>query len=238
MPRRYRVPVAGTIVAMGGLPWEDAESCRLLEDYILGLTGRERPRVLFVPTAVADDAEKTLWAYLQLGDRAQVSHVSFFPWPPPDLRELLLRQDVIYVSGGNTANALAIWRTHGFDQILREAWEAGVVLTGWSAGMLCWFEAAVTDSFGPELQGMRDGLGFLPGSACPHYDGEAERRPVYTKLVADGFPPGLAADDCVALRFDGTELAEVVTACPGAGAYRVSPEGEEPIEARPLFSGP
>jgi dipeptidase E len=230
--------VAGTIVAMGGLPWEDAKRCRLLEEYVLGLSGKERPRVLFVPTAVADDADRTLWAYSELGDRAQVSHLSFFPWPPPDLRELALQQDVIFVSGGNTANALAIWRTHGFDEILREAWEAGIVLTGWSAGMLCWFEAAVTDSFGPELQGMRDGLGFLPGSACPHYDGEAERRPVYTKLVAAGFPPGLAADDCVALRFDGTELAEVVTARPGAGAYRVSKKGEEPLEARPLFSGP
>jgi dipeptidase E len=238
MPRRYRVPVAGTIVAMGGLPWEDEMRRRLLEDYVFGLTGKERPRVLFVPTAVADASDLTLWGYSALGDRAQVSHVSFFPWPPPDLRKVALEQDVIFVSGGNTANALAIWRTHGFDQILREAWEAGVVLTGWSAGMLCWFEAAVTDSFGPELQGMRDGLGFLPGSACPHYDGEAERRPVYTKLVAEGFPPGLAADDCVALRFDGIELAEVVTARPGAGAYRVSPEGEEPIEARPLFSGP
>jgi dipeptidase E len=238
MPRRYRVPVAGTIVAMGGLPFEDAERRRLLEDYVLGLTGKERPRVLFVPTAVADNADNTLWAYSQLGDRAQVSHVSFFPWPPPDLRELALEQDVIFVSGGNTANALAIWRTHGFDEILREAWEAGVVLTGWSAGMICWFEAAVTDSFGRQLEGMRDGLGFLPGSACPHYDGESERRPVYTKLVAEGFPPGLAADDCVALRFDGTKLAEVVTACPGARAYRVSPEGEEPIEARPLFSEP
>ena len=194
--------------------------------------------MLFVPTAVADDAENTLWAYSQLGDRAQVSHVSFFPWPPPELRRLALEQDVIFVSGGNTANALAIWRTHGFDEILREAWEAGVVLTGWSAGMICWFEAAVTDSFGPQLQGMRDGLGFLPGSACPHYDGEDQRRPVYTTLVADGFPPGLAADDCVALRFDGTELAETVSASPGARAYRVSPEGEEPIEARPLFSGP
>ena len=223
---------------MGGLPWEDEVRRRLLEDYVFGLTGKERPRVLFVPTAVADAPDLTLWGYSALGDRARVSHVSFFPWPPPDLRKVALEQDVIFVSGGNTANALAIWRTHGFDQILREAWEAGVVLTGWSAGMLCWFEAAVTDSFGPELQGMRDGLGFLPGSACPHYDGEAERRPVYTKLVAEGFPPGLAADDCVALRFDGTELAEVVTARPGAGAYRVSAEGEKPIEARPLFSGP
>ena len=223
---------------MGGLPFEDAERRRLLEDYVLGLTGKERPRVLFVPTAVAENADNTLWAYSALGDRAQVSHVSFFPWPPADLRELALAQDVIFVSGGNTANALAIWRAHGFDEILREAWEAGVVLAGWSAGIICWFEASVTDSFGPELEGMRDGLGFLPGSACPHYDGESKRRPVYTKLVAEGFPPGLAADDCVALRFDGTTLAEVVTARPGAGAYRVSPEGEEPIEARPLFNGP
>ena len=153
------------------------------------------------------------------------------------MRELALGQDAIYVTGGNTANALAIWRVHGFDSILREAWEAGVVLAGWSAGMICWFEAGVTDSFGPQLEGMRDGLGFVPGSACPHYDGEGERRPVYTRLVAEeGFPPGLAADDCVALRFDGTELAEVVSSRAGSRAYRVTPEGEEPLEAR-LLSG-
>jgi dipeptidase E len=237
MERRYRVPVAGTIVAMGGLSSVDAER-RLLEDYFLALAGSERPRLLFVPTAVADAADSTVWACAQLGDRAQVSHVSFFPWPPSSLRELALEQDVIFVSGGNTANALAIWRAHGFDEILREAWEAGVVLAGWSAGMICWFEAGVTDSFGPQLEGMRDGLGFLPGSACPHYDAEDQRRPVYTKLVAAGFPPGLAVDDCVALRFDGAELAEAVTARPGAGAYRVLPEGEEAIEARALFSGP
>jgi dipeptidase E len=234
MSRRYRVPVSGTIVAMGGLPWQDEERRRLLEDYFVGLTGKERPRLLFVPTAVADNPELTLWSYSALGDRAQVSHVSFFPWPPPDLRKLALEQDVIFVSGGNTANALAIWRAHGFDEVLHEAWEAGVVLAGWSAGMICWFEAGVTDSFGPQLEGMRDGLGFLPGSACPHYDGEAERRPVYTRLVADGFLPGLAADDCVALRFDGTDLAEVVTARAGARAYRVTAGGEEPIEPRLL----
>lgn len=214
---------------MGGLSWEDDERLPL-EDYWLSLAGRERPRVLFVPTAAADDAESTLTIYSQLSARAEVSHLPFFPWPPPDLRELALSQDVIYVSGGNTANALAIWRVHGFDAILREAWEAGIVLTGWSAGMICWFEAGVTDSFGPQLDGMRDGLGFLPGSACPHYDGEAERRPVYQRLVREGFPPGLAADDCVALRFDGTELAEVVSSRAGSGAYRVSAEGEEPIQ--------
>src|SRR6185369_2033303 len=110
----------------------------------------------------------------------------------------------------------------------------GIVLAGWSAGMLCWFEAGVTDSFGPQLEGMRDGLGFLPGSACPHYDGEGERRPVYTRLIREGFPPGVAADDCVALRFDGTGLAETVTSRAGSRAYRVSAEGEEPIDARLL----
>jgi dipeptidase E len=236
MRRRYRsvtVSGTGTIVAIGGLSWVDEER-RKLEDYFLGLAGGARPRVLFVPTAVGDAAAATLRAYEQLGDRAQVSHVSFFPWPPPGLRELVLAQDVIYVSGGSTANALAIWRAHGFDRILREAWEAGIVLTGWSAGMICWFEAGVTDSFRPELDGMRDGLGFLPGSACPHYDGEERRRPVYTKLVAEGFPPGLAAEDCVALRFDGTELVEVVTARPGSRAYRVTAEGEEPLDPRLL----
>ena len=221
--------MAGTIVAMGGISWEDAER-RPLEDYLLGLTGAERPRVLVVPTAVADDAEPTLHLVTQLSDRAVVSHLPFFPWPPSDLRELALGHDAIYVSGGNTANALAIWRVHGFDAILREAWQAGVVLAGWSAGMICWFEAGVTDSFGPQLEGMRDGLGFLPGSACPHYDGEGERRPVYTRLVGGGFPPGLAADDCVALRFDGTELAEVVSSRAGSRAYRVTAAGEEPID--------
>jgi len=227
--------MAGTIVAMGGISWEDEERLPL-EDYWLGLTAAERPRVLVVPTAVAEKAEMTLAIAEQLSRRAVVSRLSFFPWPPSDLRELALAQDAIYVTGGNTANALAIWRVHGFDAILREAWEAGVVLAGWSAGMICWFEAGVTDSFGPQLEGMRDGLGFLPGSACPHYDGEGERRPVYTRLVGEGFPAGLAADDCVALRFDGTDLAEVVSSRAGSRGYRVTPEGEEPLEAR-LLSG-
>ena len=227
--------MAGTIVAMGGISWEDEERLPL-EDYWLGLTAAERARVLVVPTAVAEKAEMTLAIAEQLSRRAVVSQLSFFPWPPSDLRELALRHDAIYVTGGNTANALAIWRVHGFDAILREAWEAGVVLAGWSAGMICWFEAGVTDSFGPQLEGMRDGLGFLPGSACPHYDGEGERRPVYSRLVGEGFPAGLAADDCVALRFDGTDLAEVVSSRAGSRAYRVTPEGEEPLEAR-LLSG-
>ena len=222
----------GTIVAMGGLSWDDAER-RRLEDYWLGLTGAERPRVLVVPTAVGEDPGTTLTQFAQLADRAEVAYLPFFPWPPGDLRELAQRQHAIYVTGGNTANALAIWRVHGFDAILREAWQAGVVLTGWSAGMICWFEAAVTDSFGPQLEGM-ECLGFLSGSACPHYDGEERRRPVYRQLVAEGLRPGVAADDDVALRYVGTELREVVTSREGAAAYRVEPAGERALETTVL----
>jgi dipeptidase E len=221
------------IVGLGGAGSTDAETRRLVA-YVVGLSGKPAPKVCFVPTAVGDDDSSVLRFYGHLPDEARASYLPFFPWPPADLRRFALEQDVIFVSGGNTANMLAIWRVHGFDQILREAWEAGVVLTGWSAGMICWFEAGVTDSFGPELDGMRDGLGFLGGSACPHYDGEELRRPVYTRLVAEGFPPGVAADDGVGLHYVGTELAEVASVREGATGYRVGPEGETPLEARLL----
>ena len=213
------------IVAMGGVPDE-----RML-DYVLGLArGR---RLLYVATASNDDPARTVAWYEATHGRAEMTHLSFFPWPPGNLRELTLAHDVVFVTGGNTANALAIWGVHGFDEILREAWQTGVLLAGWSAGMICWFERAVTDSFGPELAPL-DCLGFLPGSACPHYDGEERRRPVYQRLVADGFPAGIAADDDVGAHFVGAELHEVVTSRAGATAYRVTAAGEERLDARLL----
>jgi dipeptidase E len=216
-----------TIVAIGG--FVDADP---LFDYVLGLArGR---RVLYVPTASMENSDATLTWYARAARHgAALTHLHFAPWPPSDLRERALDHDVVLVPGGNTANMLGVWRVHGFDAIVREAWESGVVLAGWSAGAICWFEAGVTDSFGPQLAGM-DCLGFLPGSACPHYDGEERRRPRYAELLRDGFPPGFAIDDDAAARFDGTDLAEVVTARPGATAYRVSAGGEEPLEARLL----
>jgi peptidase E len=221
------------IVGLGGACSTEEETRRLLA-YVVGLSGSSSPRVCVVPTAAADDEELALQLCGLFPDGARMSTLPFFPWPPEDHRGLALDQDVIFVAGGNTANMLAIWRVHGFDRILREAWEAGIVLTGWSAGMICWFEAGVTDSYGPQLAGMRDGLGFLPGSACPHYDGEERRRPVYRELVADGFSAGYAADDCAGLHFAGTELAEVVSASPAAQAYRVDTSGEAPLPARSL----
>ena len=224
----------GHIVGLGGSAGPDAAATRRLIAHAVGAGGAGAPKVAVVPTAVGDDAASVLRMYDLLPDGAVPSWVPFFPWPPEGLRELMLAQDAIFVCGGNTANMLAIWRVHGFDRILREAWAAGVVLAGWSAGMICWFEAGVTDSYGPQLEGMRDGLGLLPGSACPHYDGEERRRPVYTELVASGFPAGVAADDGVGLHYRGTELAEVVTVRDGATGYRVDADGETPLEARLL----
>jgi peptidase E len=217
--------VPGRILAIGGFSLGTA-----FDELVLDLA--DGPRVLFVPTPAGEPERAVLAFYESFARRAEPAHLAFNPWPPTDLRDLVLAHDVVYVSGGNTANALAVWRVHGFDAILREAWERGKLLCGWSAGMICWFESGVTDSFGPELAGMRDGLGFLPGSACPHYDGEERRRPVYTRLVRDGFPAGVACDDAAAVLFEGTELAEVVTRETGARAYRVGPDGEEPLDAR------
>ena len=203
--------------------------------YAMRLTGRPEPRICVLNTAGGDDPRWALHMYERFaGYPARLSHLALFPMPNvPDPEDLLLSQDIIFVGGGSVANMLAVWRVHGFDRILREAWEAGVVLFGWSAGMICWFEAGVTDSFGPQLEGM-DCLGFLPGSACPHYDGEELRRPRYRELVDGGFPEGLAADDGVGLHFAGTELVEVVTCRPGAAAYRVTRDGEERLDAREL----
>jgi peptidase E len=153
---------------------------------------------------------------------------------PDDPEEQLAGQDVLYVSGGNTANALAIWRLHGVDRALGEAWERGAVLGGVSAGANCWFECSVTDSFGPGLAPLHDGLGILAGSFCPHYDGEELRRPVYRRLVDGGFAPGYGAEDGAALHFVGTALREAVTTRAEALAFRVEPGVEAPLETRLL----
>jgi dipeptidase E len=221
---------------MGG----SGEPAGPLARWFLGLTGRERPRVCFLPTAMGDAD----WAIVAFYERfpaalCEPSHVTLFGVPRADVRGHLLGQDAIYVSGGNTANMLAVWAVHGVDTALREAWGAGIVLGGPSAGGICWFETGITDSFGPELALLPRALGFLPGSFCPHYDGEPGRRPAYERQIREGaLPAGWAADDAVALHFEGTELVEVVTERDGATAYRVERRGgevaETPLEARLL----
>jgi dipeptidase E len=212
-----------TILALGG-------PVRLLADYLLSLTGKDDPTVCLLGTATGDASVPGYYEVFH-GDRCRPSHLPLFAIPRSDWREHLLSRDLIFVGGGNTASMLAVWRAHGVDEVLREAWQRGIVLAGGSAGAICWFEAGVTDSFRAELDGL-DCLGFLPGSCCPHYDGEEQRRPAYRRLLAEGFPPGIAIDDHAAARYEGTELAEVVTGVEGAGAHRVDRDGETPLPVR------
>lgn len=211
-----------------------AEDDSPLDDFLLSLSPAPRPSVCFVPTP-SGDSDRAIAAFFEAFSRrdCEPSCLRLFGVAERPA-ELLAAQDVVVVSGGNTANALVLWRLHGVDRALRDAWERGAVVGGVSAGANCWFECSVTDSFGAELGPLADGLGLLPGSFCPHYDGEHRRRPVFTRLVEEGFPPGYAADDGVALHFVGTELREVVSTRPGARAYRVGREGEIPLEPRLL----
>ena len=208
--------------------WEVAP----LTDYAIelsGVTGRA-PKVCFLATALGDSPAVLNWFYEAAILRGLApSHLSTFPMPNvPDPLEHLLAQDVIWVFGGSVAGLLAMWRLHDYDDALRQAWQAGVVLTGVSAGSLCWHVGGTTDSFGPLLRPVTNGLGFVPFSNGVHYDGEEQRRPLYHSLVTDGtLPAGYATDDGVGVLYRGTEFVEAVSEQDGKGAYWVErgPDG-------------
>jgi dipeptidase E len=242
-----------TIVAMGGGGFQMEPDNPLLDDHVLALarerSGRDRrgsewPRICLIPTATKDDPGVIAdFERLFAPPRAEPRVLRLFDREDEDLAAVVRDQDGVYVTGGNTANMLALWRLHGLDRVLREAWNAGVVMAGMSAGAICWFESCTTDSFGPTLRPLYGGLGILDGSLSPHYHGEVQRRPLYLQLVADGtLPAGFAVDDGAALVFRDRELVEVVTSSPDAGAWRVEPDGrggstEVALPTRYLRSG-
>jgi dipeptidase E len=215
----------GHIVAMAGGGFSMEQENPLLERYVLGLAGRVRPRVLFLQPG---DSPSYFERFNAAFDRLPCdhAHLSLFSLEVSDLRAHLLAQDVIYVGGGNTKSMLALWREWGLDRILREAWQCGIILCGISAGAICWFEQGATDSIPGAITPLQC-LGFLPGSACPHYDSEPARRPTYHTLIAAGaVQNGLAGDDGVAFHFTGRTLHRVVSSRPHARAYRVERVGD------------
>jgi peptidase E len=229
---------APQIVAFGGGGFSMEAGNPLLDDFVLGLAGRSRPRVCFLPTASGDADHYVVRFYRHFACRSDASHVSLFRRDrvggavEGDLAGHLLRQDVIYVGGGNVVSLLGTWRAHGLDEVLAEAWRRGVVLCGPSAGSLCWFAEALTAFHGKPTR--VQGLGLLPYSNCVHYDAEPERRAEYHRFVGDGMCAGYAADDGAALHFRGTELAGVVASRPHARAFRVEPGAEVELPARYL----
>jgi peptidase E len=228
---------------MGGGGFSSSAGDPALDRYVLEVAEKPAiPRICLLPTAGGDAEEQIQRFYRAYHDLpCEPTHLSLFRLgtKPVDLRALLLGQDVIYVGGGSLLNLLAIWRAHGLDAILHEAWERGVVLGGISAGSMCWFRAGVTKGFG-EPRAVT-GLGFLPASNSVHHHSEPERRPCFHEAVRSEFaPPGYAVDDGVALLFAGTELVETVSARPDAGAWWVDSDeaagtvSETPLDVRAL----
>ena len=234
-----RVP---QIVAFGGGGFSMEAGNPVMDDHVLRLTGKPRPKVCFIPTASGDADHYVVRFYRTFAPKADVSHVSLFRRDTGggavegDLETHLLQQDLIYVGGGSVLSLLGAWRAHRLDTILERCWLGGVVLCGLSAGSLCWFQEAVTAFHGPP-EPVR-GLGLLPHSNCVHYDKEPERREEFKAFIADGMTAGYGVDDGAALHFRGTELFDVVSSKPSAGAHRVQlVDGqvvETPLSARYL----
>jgi dipeptidase E len=219
------------ILALGGGGFSMEPGNALLDDHALALTGVECPKVCFLPTASGDADHYIVRFYRAFpAGRCQASHISLFrrDGGATDLAAHLLGQDLVYVGGGSVISLLGTWSAHGIDGMLRAAWEAGVVMTGLSAGSLCWFEAGMT-AFHGENKPVR-GMGFVPFSNAVHYDDKPERRAAYLAAIADGLPGGYGTGDGAALHFVGTALAEVVTSREKARAYHVGPEGAEVTE--------
>jgi len=204
-----------------------------LDRYVLAQARRPEPTVTFVPTASGDADSYIVRFYTAFaGLPCRPSHLPLFR-RTPDLRAYVLTQDVIYVGGGNTKSMLAVWHAWGLPALLQEAWASGIILAGISAGAICWFEQGVTDSFAGALRPLPC-LGFLPGSCCPHYDGDAARRPTYHQLLhTDEIAAGFAIDDGAAIHFVDTDVHRVVASRRGATAYRVQMRNgavqEEPL---------
>jgi peptidase E len=227
---------SGQIVAMGGGGFSMEPDNPLLDDYVLSLSSRKPARVCFLPTASGDSPAYVARFYRALSPKCIVSDLTLIdsalprqPRSSAELEAFVREQDVFYVGGGNTVHLLALWRAHGLDRLLRDAWSRGAVLCGVSAGMNCWFSASLTDGFGG-LAPLHDGLNLIEGSACPHYDGEPGRRPAFHQAIADGFPAGYAADDGAGLHFVGKELVRVVSSRPIAKGYRVGLRDRRVIE--------
>jgi peptidase E len=213
--------------------------------YLLALTGKKEPVIYFLPTATGDSASTVMnWYELMNELPCRPRHLRLFGSSRlmKDFGPRLLSADAVFVGPGSTLNMLALWKAQGVDSILRRAWEQGVVLSGESAGLNCWFEQSVTDSRPERLTAM-DGLGFLKGSICPHYDSERQRRPSYHQMLQTGeVKDGIACDDFVALLFEGEALTRVVSSRPEKTAYRVRLAGgkvvEEPLAAEFLGKKP
>jgi len=219
------------IIAMGGGGFSMEPDNLALDRYVVAQTEQTYPKVCFLSQASGEGREYIINFYKAFNElNCQASHLSLFQPHTADLEGFLLSQNVLYVGGGNTKSMLALWREWNLPAILRRAYEQGIVLAGISAGSICWFEQGLTDSIPGKLTALPC-LGMLAGSCTPHYDGEAQRRPSYQNLVANGgIMPGYAFDDGAAGHFVDGKLEACVSSRPNAKGYYVESRNSEAVE--------
>ncbi len=219
------------IVALGGHEFRSKPNELAIVRHLVELTGAERPRVCLLPTASGDPQEQITNFYSVL-DRFDcvASHVSLFRLEREhvDLRRHLLGQDLIYVAGGSMLNLIAIWRAHGLDEIMGEAWRHGVLLAGQSAGAMCWFDFGITASSGKPRPAA--GIGLLPGSLSVHHGRDPQRREELLGEVAAGLPGGYALDDGAGVLFEGRRAVEAFAGTRGARVVRIERDGDRALE--------
>jgi dipeptidase E len=222
------------IIALGGGGFSTDPDNRFLDRYVLEQSGKERPKICFLPTASADSPRYIEMFYRAFGELSCIpSHQPLFKSPPRDIPTFLLEQDIVYVGGGNTRNMLAIWRAWGLDDVLRAAWDRGILLAGVGAGGLGWFEGGISADLAPGVYDPIECLGFLPGSFSPHFDSQQGRRKTFHQLLFEGvIRPGVAADDGVALHYVDRQLHRVVRSSAGPAAYRIELSRGEVRERR------
>jgi dipeptidase E len=228
------------IIAMGGGGFSMEPENPFLDQYILNQSKSARPKVCFISTA-SGDSEGYIQRFYEAfnNHKCYPSHLSLFKNTPNDIEDFILDKDILYVGGGNTRNLLVLWREWGVDKYIRKAWENNVILSGLSAGSICWFEEGVTDSIPGELTRL-ECLGFLKGSNCPHYDGEADRRPSYHRLLKQNeISNGIAMDDGVAVHYQDEQIFKVISSRSLAKAYQVTYMDNQvtEIEITPTYLG-
>ena len=222
------------IFANGGRFYVDTWQPPLLQQHLLSLAAAKSPKICLLAGAVGDNPAAIEQFYRELGQHdCRLAHLNIYKPVTRDFADYFAGMDIIYVNGGSTRNLITVWRDWGIDAALRTAWELGVVMSGTSAGMNCWFDACITDAYPPEMLPL-DCIGLLRGSACAHYSTRPDRAPTFRRLLADGtLPgPGYAADDDVALHFIGDTLHEAVSARREGGVWRLEGDVEIPLPVR------
>jgi len=219
------------IIAIGGGGFGRNPGIGIIEKYILEQSKKDMPNICFIPTATGDDESYKVSYYATLTKlNCNPTHLDFFK-RTPNLEKIIMKNDIIFVGGGNTKSMLAVWRDWGLDIILKEAYESGVIMSGVSAGAICWFQRGITDSWANKLN-IIDCLSFTKGNCCPHYDEEAERKPSLSNFILnEQINECFAIEGGCALHIKNDAVFKAVSFKEEKNSFLVKEEDEKIIES-------